>query len=135
MASNTHFAWGAVNAEADALAAYLSNGWLRIYDGTQPTDADARITTQSLLAELRFGSPAFAKADHGELKANRIGPCRQAAATGTATWFRCSKSDGATAVVDGSVGTFGCDLNLDNVAIQTGGEIRLSSFKLKLNRQ
>ena len=54
MANNLKLSNAAVNAEADALSVLLDNGYLRIYDGTQPANADTPISTQTLLAE--FGS-------------------------------------------------------------------------------
>ena len=52
MALNLKMANAAVNAEADALSDQLDNGFLRIYDGSQPATADTAIGAQVLLAEL-----------------------------------------------------------------------------------
>lgn len=46
------------------------------------------------------------------------------AASGTAGHFRL-KTSGGTAKVDGTVGTSGADLNLDNVALVAGGTVDL----------
>jgi hypothetical protein len=130
MANNPKYTNLAVNTKADALAALLNGGKLRIYDGTQPATADTGITTQVLLAELTFGSPAFGAAVAGVAAANAITQDADADATGTATWFRALKSDGTTAVLDGSVGTSGADLNLNSVAIQIHAAVSVSSFTL-----
>ncbi len=131
MANNPQLSDTAANAEADNLCALLNTGYLRIYDSTgtgQPANANTAITTQVKLAELRFGSTAFAGAVAGVATANAITSDTNAAATGTATWFRCFKSDGTTVVMDGSVGTSGCDLNINTTAIQIHAEVDVTSF-------
>jgi hypothetical protein len=117
-----------VNAEADAHSVLLNNGYLRIYDGTQPTDADTALGAQVLLAELRFGATAFAAASGGITNANTITADSSANATGTATWYRTYKSDGTTSVSDGSVGTSGANLNLNSVSIVIGAVVAVSAF-------
>lgn len=49
--------------------------------------------------------------------------------TGTAAWFRAIKSDG-TAVLDGSVGTSGANLNLNSVGFVSGAPVSVSSWTL-----
>jgi hypothetical protein len=128
MASALHIANLGVNAEVDALTALLNNGYVRIYDGAQPANADTAITTQTLLAELRFGTPAFAAAVAGVATANAITADTDANATGTAAWFRALKSDGASAVLDGSVGTASADLILNSTAIQIHAEVDVDAL-------
>jgi len=118
----------AASAAADAVTALLANGYLRIYDGTQPATADTAISTQVLLAELRFGATAFAAASNGVASANAITADSSADATGTATWFRALKSDGTSVVFDGSVGTSGANLNLNSVAISAGAAVSVSAL-------
>lgn len=131
MALNLKLANQSVNTEADALAAQFNNGYLRIYDSTgagQPATADDAVTTQVLLAELRWNATAFGAAVDGVITANPLTPDAAANATGAATWFRALKSDGATKLMDGTVGTAGADLNLNSVAIQVGAEVSATSF-------
>lgn len=118
----------AANAAADAVTALLNSGKLRIYDGTQPATGDTAITTQNQLAELTFNATAFGAAVAGVATANAITSDTDADATGTATWFRAFKSDGTTAVYDGSVGTSGCNLNLNSAAIQQHAQVSVSSL-------
>jgi hypothetical protein len=129
MASNLYLANVSANAEADALAALLNNGYLRIYSGTQPANADTALSGNTLLAELRFGATAFPAAVAGVLTANAITADTSADATGTATFFRCFKSDGTTVVLDGSVGTATADLILNSTAIQLGAQVSVTSFQ------
>ena len=118
----------AVNTEADALAPLLNTGWIRIYDGAQPATGDTAIAAQVLLAELRFGATAFPAAVAGVLTANAITADSSANATGTAAWFRTFKSDGTTAVLDGTVGTATSNMILSTVAINIGVTVSCSSW-------
>lgn len=128
MALNTQLANATVNGQADSLSARLNSGFLRIYDGTQPTNADTAIGAQVLLAELTFSATAAPAASNGLITFNAIGSDTSANATGTATWFRCVQSDGATVVMDGSVGTSSANLVLNSVSIVAGGTVAVSSF-------
>lgn len=128
MANNLKISTTAVNTQADALSDLLDNGYLRIYDGTQPANANTAITTQVLLAELRFNATAAPAASGGVLTMNSIAQDSSANNTGTATWFRALKSDGSTAVFDGSVGTASCDLNLGSTSITSGASVAVTSM-------
>lgn len=128
MANNLKISTTAVNAQADALSDLLDNGYLRIYDGTQPANANTAITTQVLLAELRFNATAAPAASGGVLTMNSITQDSSANNTGTATWFRALKSDGSTVVFDGSVGTASCDLNLGSTSITSGASVAVTSM-------
>ncbi len=128
MANNLKISTPAVNAQADALSDLLDNGYLRIYDGTQPANANTAITTQVLLAELRFNATASPAASGGVLTMNSITQDSSANNTGTATWFRALKSDGSTVVFDGSVGAASCDLNLGSTSITSGASVAVTSM-------
>lgn len=119
----------AANTACDAMAALLDNGWLDIYSGVQPATADAAVAG-TLLASLRFGTPAFAPAAAGIAFANAITQESDAPATGTAAWYRCTKADHTTGVQDGSVGTSDANLVLDTLAIVQHGQVPLASFTL-----
>jgi hypothetical protein len=127
MTLNTQLSNIAVDTEGDALAALFNNGYLRIYDGSQPSSADTAISTQNLLVELQFSNPAFGSTSGGILTANAITPA-VATQTGTATWFRTVKSDGTTVIVDGSVGTASANLILGTTSITTGLTVSVTSF-------
>lgn len=53
MALNPKYSNTMVNAEANAVGDALNNGYIRIYDGSQPANADTAVGAQVLLAELR----------------------------------------------------------------------------------
>lgn len=128
MALNPKTAVAQRNRAIDAVTARLNSGYLRIYDGSQPADADTAITSQVLLAELRFNATAFAAASGGSASANSITSDTSANNTGTAAWYRALESDGTTVVMDGSVGTATSNLVLNTTSITTGGLVSCSSF-------
>lgn len=103
-----------------------SNGLLRIYDGSQPAGPGTAVSGQNLLAELALSATA-GTVSGGVLTFGTITQDSSANATGTATWYRVTTS-GGVAVVDGSVGTSGADLNLNTTSIVTGGPVAVSSF-------
>ena len=134
MPNNLKLSNNVVNPQADALSDLADNGYLRIYDGTQPATADTAITTQVLLAELRFNATAAPSAVAGVLTFNAITQDSSANNTGTASWFRALKSDGSTVLFDGSVGTSGSDINIATTAIVAGAIVGVSSFVYTVNK-
>lgn len=128
MALNPKLANAEASAAADAVCAHANSGFLRIYDGTQPTDADTAITTQVLLAELTFNATAFGAASNGVATANAITSDSSANATGTATWFRAVRSNGTSVLFDGSVGTATTDIVFNTVSFVSGAAVSVTAF-------
>ena len=128
MANNLKLGKAAANVAADALCALLNGGVLRLYTGIQPVTADTALADNTLLAELVFGSPAFDVATEGVATAHAITKDGDAAATGTATWFRAVQSDGITTVFDGSVGVSGSDVNMPTTSIVQHAEIVVTAM-------
>lgn len=120
----------AASTAQDAVSVLLNTGYIRIYDGAQPATGDTAITSQVLLAELRFASTAFGAASLGVATAGTITGDASANATGTASWFRTFKSDGTTAVYDGSVGMATADMILASTSIVAGTSVSLSTLTL-----
>lgn len=116
------------SAAADAIVALADGGFLRIYDGIQPVNADTSLSGQTLLAELQFGTPAFGAATDGIALANSISDEDSVLEDGIASWFRVYSSDGTTSLWDGSVGDTGFNLNLDSLDFITGDVISVTSF-------
>lgn len=132
MAADPRITNAVASAMCNALVDLLDNGYLRIYDGTIPTNADTAIGAQVLLAELRFNATAFGAASNGVATANAFTADSSANATGTASWFRALQSDGSTVIMDGTVGTSGDDLNLNTVSIVTGAAVSISSMTVTM---
>ena len=106
-----------------------ASGFLRIYDGTQPTNVATALGAQVKLAELPLSATAFGAAAAGVLTANAITTDASADATGTASWATLVTSAGVR-VVDFSVGTSGADLNLNSVGITAGAAVAVSSLTI-----
>lgn len=132
MALNPKLAIASRNKAIDAVLADANSGLLRIYDGTQPTDANTAIGAQVLLAELTMNATAFAPASGGSAAANAITADAAANATGTAAWFRLLKSDGTTVIMDGSVGASGANLNINTVSLVANAQVQVSSFTISM---
>jgi hypothetical protein len=133
MASNLKYSASLKNAQQDAVTTKLgASAVLNIYSGTQPTNPDTALGAQVLLASLTCNATFAPAASGGVLTLNSIsnGTGTAGASTGTtATWFRLTTS-GAVAHIDGSVGTSGADLNLNNTSIATGQTVSVTSFTL-----
>lgn len=119
---------------ADAVTPEADNGFLRIYDGAKPANPGVAITTQVLLAELRFNVTAFGAAVAGVATANAFTADASANASGTASWFRALKADGTTALWDGTVGVADqpapgdeYDLELNTTSIAAGANVSVSA--------
>lgn len=138
MADTTKISNSAAAVEAAALASELDSGYLRIYDSTggtgQPATVDTAIGSQVLLAELRFAATAESSTTNGVITFASITADSSANATGTATWFRAFKSDGTTAIWDGSVGTASSTINLNTTSIQSGANVSVTSLTFTINK-
>ena len=113
------------------IGSLTDSGVLKIYNGTQPADPDTAITTQVALVTLTLNADAFALASAGAVAANAITDGTVTVA-GTASWFRLFKANGTTPLLDGSVGTEGCDINLDTVALLVDDVIHIAALTVTL---
>jgi hypothetical protein len=116
------------NTMANALATSLNNGYLRIYSGTKPANADAALSGNTLLAELRFNATAAPSAVNGLLTFNAITGDASNDASGTAAFFRAFQSNGTTVEFQGTVGVGGEFLNLSSLTITAGGTTSVTAF-------
>lgn len=121
------------NNKLDEITAAIgSSGLLRIYDGSQPADADTAVSGQTLLAELALSATAAGAASGGVLTFSAISDDSSANATGTASWFRVVTSGGA-AVFDGDITTVATgtgDLQLDSTSITATQTVSVSSLTI-----
>jgi hypothetical protein len=133
MAADPRITNAVATAMADVIGDSLDNGYIRIYDGTIPTNADTAVGAQVLLAELRFNAAAAPSATNGVITFAAITADSAANANGTASWFRCLASDGTTVKFDGTVGSSGTDdLNLNTTAIVQNANVSISQFTLTM---
>jgi hypothetical protein len=126
MASNLKYSNGTRDAQQNGLITYAGSGAIiHIYEGTQPTDANTAISGQTLLVSLTV-TGSFGTDSNGTITLSSVAN-GTAVATGTAQFFRITKSDNSTVVMDGSVGTSGCDMNLNNTSIATSQVVSITS--------
>lgn len=126
MASNLKYSNGTRNAQQQGLITYAGSGAIiHIYQGTQPANANTAISGQTLLVSLTI-SGGFGTDSNGTLTLGAVSD-GTAVATGTAEFFRITKSDNSTVIMDGSVGTSSADLNLNNTSIATTQIVGISS--------
>jgi hypothetical protein len=130
VAKNTQLSDLAANAEADALARLLDNGYCRVYDGTQPANGNTALSGNTLIAELRFSATSAPAAASGILTFNTMTGDSSADSGGTPTFCRNFKSDGTSAVMDGSAGLSGTTKNLEfaTLPIIAGSAVNITSF-------
>jgi hypothetical protein len=131
MALNTQIANATVNAQATSLSTLCNSGLIKLYDGTQPANADTAIGTQVLGVTLTFGATAFGAPVNGVLTANAI-TSGTAVASITPTWARIFKSDGTTVVMDVSAGASGANITIG--AFTSGTTVSCSSFTHTVNK-
>jgi hypothetical protein len=127
MAKSTGWTNAVRNLMADAIDGEFNNGYLRIYTASRPATPATAVTTQTLLAELRFANPAAASVTNGVITFDTISPDTSANATGTAAWARCLKSDGITAICDLNVGTSDANIIVSTTAISAGVQVSVTS--------
>lgn len=114
----------ATAAVDDALVTSLgTNSVLQIRTGTAPGPGNA--ATGTLLASVTIASWTAATPAAGQITGSDPAAVT-ASASGTAAHFRLQTS-GGTAILEGSVGTSGADLNLNDVAIVSGGSVDLGA--------
>ena len=119
------------NEMLDAHKTNFNTGLLKLYTGTKPADADTALAGNTLLATLTLNATAFPASSGGVLTANAI-TSATAVATGTATFFRIRNAADSATLCDGTVGTSGCDMNLNTAAIVTSASGSISPFPLTL---
>lgn len=106
-----------------------SSSLIRIYSGTPPATVGTALAGNTQLAELACSATAFSAASGGVLTANVISDDTAADAAGTATFFRHVTS-GGVAVLQGTVGTSGADLNLNTTTFSTGLIVSITSYTI-----
>lgn len=122
--------------EVGSVADFFKNGNIKIYSGTQPTEADDVATGTLLVTVNNAGSGiTFSESTAGVLSIKTgetwSGVC---ASTGTAGWFRlmCNEdlgTDNTTDVrLDGSVATSGGQLNFSSTSFTSGATQTITSF-------
>lgn len=117
------------NAQLDAVESTTgATAKLQIRTGAQPADC-ATAASGTLLAELTLPSDWMAAASSGS-KAKSGTWSGTAVATNTAAHFRLVDNAGTTCHAQGTVGTSGTDMIVDNTSFATGQAFSISTFTL-----
>lgn len=123
------------SAALTAAGSRMNNGYLRIYSGVTPATPDTALSSNTLLAELRFNAAAFGAPTAGEPDVMNAGAFTQDSSadnTGTAAFFRGFANDGTTVEMQGSVGVSASDMILNSVSIVAGGIVQVTSMTISL---
>lgn len=133
MASNLKYSAAVKTSQQASLSTSAgASAVLTLYSSPQPASPDTAVTSQVALSTHTCAA-TFGTASAGVLTVGAIanGTGTAGAGAGTAsTWYRLTTS-GGTALIDGSVGTSGADLNLTGTtSIATGQTVSISSWTL-----
>jgi hypothetical protein len=139
-----------IACKGGSLKDVFKDGILKIYSGSQPTNADTA-ASGTLLVSITLSSGAwvagafgngleFGTAASGSIsKASGATWSGAAVASGTAGWFRlyanATDAGGASTSlprIDGSVGTSGADLNMSSTTITSGQTYTIDTFTITL---
>ena len=117
------------NAMEAVKTAFMNSGTIQIFAGPQPANANTPLSGNTLLVTLTFSTPAFNAPIAGSAISNAI-VSGTAIAAGLATFARIYQSDGATVVMDVSVGEAGqgAYLTLSVSTIVPGGLVSITSI-------
>ncbi len=128
MSVNAKLAVAYRNAGLDLILASAASGFVDVYDGVQPADADTAVTTQNLLVRLPLSSTPFS-ASSGGVAAITTGGIGSAAITtgGNPTWYRLTDAS-HVAIRDGSAGASGCNLNFTVTTLAAGAIASVASY-------
>lgn len=128
MANNLKYSVTIRNNQLDEITAQIgSNGKLRLYGDTQPTNVGTALSGQTLVADLALSATAAGAASSGALTFSAISDDTSADASDTVTWGTITQSDN-TREIDFTVGTSGTDMIIDNDTITAGQVVSCSSF-------
>lgn len=118
------------NALLDSIEATVgASAVLKIRTGAAPADV-ATADSGTVLATLNLPSDWMAAASGGSKAKSGTWEDTSADATGTAAHFRLYASDGTTCHMQGTVGTSGADLIVDNTSFAAGQAFTITGFTL-----
>ena len=123
------------NAAVKAVGRIANGGVVVIYGGERPAHPEQPATVQPLLVELDVGEHAFDEVKAGEIATGDVTARSPVKRDGRATWFRLYAADGNTALLDGSVGATGADMNLRMTDLLEGSLVQISRFSYRLPEQ
>ena len=118
------------NAQLDAIETAIgASAILKIRSGAAPAtvataDSGTVLATFNLPSDWMAGAASGSKAKSGTWEES------SADASGTAAHFRLYASDGTTCHMQGTVGTSGADMIIDNTSINAGQVVTITGFTI-----
>lgn len=135
--ANLRVATATRQAQCDAVVDRIDGdtppGLIRIYDGSQPADANTALGAQTLLVTLTFSNPAFGAANSSGVATASAITSGTAVATGTASWARIVTGTAFNTVFDCDVSTSAAGtgtIQLNTTSIVTDGTVSISAFTI-----
>jgi len=101
---------------------------VRIYSGAVPTDESTALGAQVMLAEFTLASDWASAASAGSKALSGLPLSITAAAAGTAAFYRVYDSAGTVCHEQGTVGTSGADMTIDNTNVASGQTVRITAW-------
>lgn len=116
------------NARLDAIETTIGTAAkVRILTGTQPATC-ATAESGTLLVAYTLASDWAANASSGSKAFSSTPIAGTASGTGTAGYYRITDNAGTTCHEQGTVGTSGTDLIIDNASIVSGQTVNITSW-------
>ena len=144
MANSPMCSMAAAEAALTALCAELNansghDGVLKVFSGALPATCETADPSGALSVGCTFASTAFTITDGGSNglatgTAGTIAADTNISSGGTALCFRAYNYNGTTYVchLQGTVGTSGCDMNLNTTTLVTAATFTITSFVVTL---
>jgi hypothetical protein len=118
------------NARLDAIETTTGvSAKVRIYSGAQPANC-AAAASGTLLAEFSLASDWAAAASAGAKAFSSLPLSTTGAAAGTAGHYRLVDNAGTTCHMQGSVGTSGTDMIVDNTSIAVSQTVQITAWTI-----
>jgi hypothetical protein len=120
------------NAALDTLTtAAGATATVKIYSGSVPTNADAALGGATLLVSMPCSATVAPAASGGVWTANAVTQTN-AAAAGTASFYRFIASDGTTVLAQGACGVSGSDMNMVTTTIALSQPVQVTSWTISV---
>lgn len=118
------------NARLDAIETAVGTAAvLKIKTGAQPANC-AAADSGTVLVSYTLASDWAAAASSGSKSFSGTPIAGTASGTGTAAHYRVYASDGTTCHMQGTVGTSGTDVIIDNTSINSGQTVNVTSWSI-----
>ncbi len=117
-------------AALNAITALIgSGGKITLYTAPKPASPDVGLTGQVALVTCNLSATAFGGANSSAVAIANTIAHGNPVANGVATWYRLYTGTNA-ALIDGTVGVSGFDLNVVSTTISVGVPLSITSFTL-----